>query len=177
MSPEAAGPFEDGPGHLVAEVDVRVEVTDHAGRHTAGRLVGTGHRLRLEVTDPAVVVAASGRGATQGVAARLAAAGVRAELHGPRGRVAVIDPERTSRIGELLTGSPHITLDRAGWALPVRASHLPGGVTVLVGTAATVLAVGGLVSGRALRRRRSRSGPLARVHPARRARRRRSPWG
>jgi hypothetical protein len=175
VSSDAVGPFEDGPGHLVAEVDIRVEVTDHAGRHTAGRLVGTGHRLRLEVTDPAVVVAATGRGATEGVAARLAAAGVRAELHGPRGRVAMIDPERTSRVGELLTGSPHIVLDRAGWALPVRAS-LPGGVTVLAGVA-TVLAVGGLVSGRAIRRRRSRSGPPGRVRPARRARRRRSPWG
>jgi len=168
MSPDA--------GRLVAEVDLRVEVTDHAGRRTAGRLVGTADRLRLDVTDPAVVVAASGRGATEGVAARLAAAGVRAELHGPRGRVAVIDPARTSRVGALLTGSPHIVLDRAGWALPVRAS-LPGGVPVLAGTVATVLAVGGLVSGRAIRRRRSRSAPLGRVRPARRARRRRSPWG
>lgn len=177
MSPDAAGPFEDGAGHLVAEVDVRVEVTDHVGRHTAGRLVGTLPRLRLEVTDPAVVVAASGRDATHGVAARLAAAGVRAELHGPRGRVAVIDPGRTSRVGAVLAGSPHVVLERAGWALPVRASVPPGAVTVLAGAVAAALAVGGLVTGRAVLRRRSRRGPPGRVRPARRARRRRSPWG
>jgi hypothetical protein len=164
-------------GHLVAEVDLRVEVTDHAGRHTAGRLVGTARRLRLDVTDPAVVVSASGRGATHGVAARLAAAGVRAELHGPHGRVAVIDPERTSRVATLLTGSPHVLLDRAGWALPVRATLPPGGVAVLAGTVAAVLAGGALVSGRAMLRRRSRREPPGRVRPARRARRRRSPSG
>ncbi|MDF2977579.1 MAG: hypothetical protein K0S40_2307 [Actinomycetospora sp.] len=166
MSPDA--------GHLVAEVDLRVEVTDHVGRRTAGRLVGTAQRLRLDVTDPAVVVAASGRGATHGLAARLAAAGVRAELHGPRGRVAVIDPRRTSRAGALLTGSPHVTLDRAGWALPVRASLPPRAAAVLAAVA-SVVAVGGLVSARALRRRRP--APPGRARPARRARPRRSPWG
>ena len=166
-----------GAGHLVAEVDVRVEVTDHVGRRTAGRLVGTAQRLRLDVTDPAVVVAASGRDATHALATRLAAAGVRAELHGPRGRVAVIDPERTSRVGALLTGSPHVTLDRAGWALPARVSLPPGAVAILAGTAAALLAAGGLVSGGAVRRRRSRSGPRGRARPARRARPRRSPWG
>jgi len=166
-----------GAGHLIAEVDIRVEVTDHVGRRTAGRLVGTAQRLHLDVADPAVVVAASGRDATHGLAARLAAAGVRAELHGPRGRVAVIDPDRTSRVGALLTGSPHVTLDRAGWALPARASLPPGAVTILAGTVAALLAAGGLVSGRAVRRRRSRSGPPGRARPARRARPRRSPWG
>ncbi len=150
MSPDAAGPaargpFEDGPGHLIAEVDLAMEVTDTSGRHTSGRLVGTGHRLRLEVTDPAVVVAAAGRGATQGVSARLAAAGVRAELHGPRGRVAMIDPERTSRVGRLLTGSPHVVLDRAGWALPARAALPPG--AALFGRVAAVVAVVAVVIG------------------------------
>jgi hypothetical protein len=177
VTPDAAGPFEDGPGHLVAEVDVRVEVTDHAGRHTAGRLVGTGHRLRLEVADPAVVVAASGRGATHGVAARLAGAVVRAELHGPRGRVAVIDPERTSRVGALLTGSPHVVLDRAGWALPLRASLSPGGAVVLAGSVVAVLALAGWSAAGRSAGGVSRPGPPGRVRPARRARPRRSPSG
>ena len=158
MSPDAAGPaargpLEDGPGHLIAEVDLAMEVTDTSGRHTSGRLVGTGHRLRLEVTDPAVVVAAAGRGATQGVSARLAAAGVRAELHGPRGRVAMIDPERTSRVGQLLTGTPHVTLDRAGWALPARAALSPGAALV-VRTAVAVVAVVVVGLGLAWSRRR-----------------------
>ena len=72
----------------------------------------------------------------------LAAAGVRVELHGPRGRVAMIDPERTSRLGALLTGSPHVTLDRAGWALPVRAV-LPPRVVTLVGPAVGVIVAAG----------------------------------
>ncbi|GAA4743402.1 hypothetical protein [Actinomycetospora chibensis] len=150
--PAARGPFEDGPSHLVAEIDLAMEVTDTSGRHTSGRLVGTGHRLHLEVTDPAVVVAAAGRGATQGVSARLAAAGVRAELHGPRGRVAMIDPERSSRVGRLLTGSPHVTLDRAGWALPVRAALPPGAARVGRVAAAVVVVVVGLGLARSRRR-------------------------
>ncbi len=115
------GPFEDRPGHLLAEVDLTLEVTDTDGRRTSGRLVGTGHRLRLEVDDPAVVVAAAGRGATHQLGSRLVEAGVRGELHGPRGRVAMVDPGRTSRAGRLLAGSPHVILERSGWWSVVRA--------------------------------------------------------
>lgn len=153
----AAGRFEDGPRHLVAVADLAVEVTDHSGRHTSGRLVGTGHRLRLEVADPAVVMAATGRGTTHGMGAQLAAAGVRLELHGPRGRVAMIDPERMSRLGRLLTGSSHVTVDRAGWTVPARAV-LPAGATLVgrvtaVAAAVAVLGVLGLGLTRSRRRR------------------------
>lgn len=147
----ATGRFGDRPGHLVAVADLAVEVTDPVGRHTAGRLVGTGHRLRLEVADPAVVLAATGRGTTHGMGVQLAAAGVRIELHGPRGRVAMIDPERTSRLGALLTGSPYVTLDRAGWTLPARAA-LPPGLPAVVAPAVGVLAAAGVLVW-ALRRR------------------------
>ena len=51
----------------------------------------------------------------------------------------MIDPERTSRVGRLLTGSPHVTLDRAGWALPARAALPPG--AALFGRLAAVVAV------------------------------------
>lgn len=138
----ATGRFEDGTRHLVAAADFAVEVTDPWGRHTSGRLVGTGHRLRLEVADPVVVLAATGRGTTQGIGAQLAAAGVRVELHGPQGRVAMIDPERTSRLGALLTGSPHLTLDHAGWVLPARAAFPPGSVTFLGPMTGVILALG-----------------------------------
>lgn len=134
----ARGRFEDRPGRLVAEIDLSVEVTDTAGRHTSGRLVGTRNRLRLDVTDPVVVIGAAGRGATGGMAARLAEAGVRAELHGPRGRVARIDPGTTSRAGAMLAGSRHVTLDRRGWLLPVRALS-PRVVSTAGGVAAAVV--------------------------------------
>lgn len=44
-STAVGGRFEDRPSRLTAEVDLTVEVTDSAGSHTSGRLVGTGHRL------------------------------------------------------------------------------------------------------------------------------------
>lgn len=150
--PASRGRFEDGPSHLQAEVDLTIEVADPSGRRTSGRLVGTGHRLRIEVTDPAVVVAAAGRGTAHVLGGRLAEAGMRAELHGPRGRVAMIDPGRTSRVGSLLTGSPHVILERSGWSLPGRAL-LPVGRAVLVASAAAV-AAGVLLLG--VRRRRGR---------------------
>ena len=151
--PMSGGRFEDGPGHLVAEVDLAVEVTDATGRGTSGRLVGTAHRLRLEVTDPAVVVAAAGRGATHGLGDRLAEFGVRVELHGPRGRVAMIDPERTSRLGALFAGSPHVVLDRGHWILPLRAA-LPLGRPALapvVGAATVAVVLGGVLGRHRLR--------------------------
>jgi len=138
------GRFEDRPGHLLAEVDLAVEVTDVHGRRTGGRLVGTGHRLRMDVDDPAVVIAATGRGATRVIASRLADAGIRAELLGRHGRVARVDPGRTSRLGGLLAGSPHVILDGAGWRLVGR-GLLPGPRVLLLG-AAVALAVAGVAS-------------------------------
>ena len=163
MSTDPAGPapstptrgrFEDRPGHLLAEVDLAVEVTDVHGRRTGGRLVGTGHRLRMDVDDPAVVIAATGRGATRVIASGLADAGIRAELLGRRGRVARVDPGRTSRLGGLLAGSPHVILDGAGWRLVGR-GLLPGPRALLFG-AAVVAAVAAGVSSRSTSGRRAR---------------------
>ena len=155
-SPTPGGRFEDGPVHLVAEVDLAVEVTDPAGRATSGRLAGTSHRLRLEVTDPAVVIAAAGRGATHGLGDQLAGLGVRLELHGPRGRVAMIDPGRTSRLGARLAGSPHVVLERGRWVLALRAALPPrrAATAAATGTAAVAAALAGAL---VLRRRRAGS--------------------
>jgi hypothetical protein len=141
------GRFEDRPGHLLAEVDLSVEVTDVRGRRTRGRLVGTGHRLRMDVDDPAVAIAATGRGATRMLGSRLADAGIRAELHSRRGRVARVDPGRTSRLGGLLAGSPHVILDGSGWRLVGR-GLLPGRRAVLLGSAivGVALAVAGIAA-------------------------------
>lgn len=109
-----------GPGRPDVDVDLVLEVTDGAGRRTTGRLVGSGDALRMTVSDPAVVVAAAGPGAGGSFADRLADAGLRAELHGPRGRVATIDPDRTSRLGSLVAGNSHVVLDRSAWTLAAR---------------------------------------------------------
>jgi hypothetical protein len=106
----------------------------------------------MEVDDPAVVIAAAGRGASHQVGSRLADAGIRAELHGRRGRVARIDPGRTSRAGGLLAGSPHVILDGAGWRLAGRVL-LPARRALLLG-AGLAVAVGTGGSVRSIRRRR-----------------------
>jgi hypothetical protein len=128
------------PGRLLVDVDLALEVTDADGRRTSGRLVGTGDSLRMTVSDPAVVVAAAGQGAGHSLADRLADAGVRVELHGPRGRVATIDPGRTSRLGSLVAGSPHVVLDRSAWVLAAR-TRLPIVRGVALGAAAVVVIV------------------------------------
>ena len=63
-------------------MDLAIEVADPSGRRTSGRLIGTGHRLRMEVTDPAVVVAAAGRGA-----AHLLGVGSPTRAYGPSSTV------------------------------------------------------------------------------------------
>lgn len=128
------------PGRLLADVDVALEVTDPTGRRTSGRLVGSGDHLRMTVSDPAVVIAAAGRGAGGSFADRLADAGLRAELYGPRGRVATIDPGRTSRLGALAAGSSHVVLDRSAWVLAAR-TRLPIVRGVALGAAAVVVIV------------------------------------
>ncbi|MFC5061773.1 hypothetical protein [Actinomycetospora atypica] len=131
------------PGRPDVAVDLVLEVTDAAGRRTSGHLVGSGEHVRMTVTDPAVVVAAAGRGAGHSFADRLADAGVRAELHGPRGRVATIDPARTSRLGSLVTGSSHVVLDRSAWTLAAR-TRLPSARGLALGAAAAVVVIAAL---------------------------------
>lgn len=56
-----------------------------------------------------------------GLADALARARLSVEVHGPRGRIAHLDPERTSRVSTWLIGSPHIGLDPSVWRPAVRA--------------------------------------------------------
>ena len=108
-------------GHLLVDADLDVEIDSGAGGLAVGRLTGSGHRLRLQVDHPEVLAAAAGRSVVAGLAAGLAQAGISAELHGPRGRIAHVDPGRTSRIGALVTGSSHVGIDPAAWALAAAA--------------------------------------------------------
>jgi hypothetical protein len=91
-----------------------------SGESANGRLAGTGHRFRFEVDRPDVFFAATSRPVLSAVAARMAEAGLSAEVHGPRGRIGGLDPNRTSRIGALLTGSPHVAVDPAAWSVVAR---------------------------------------------------------
>jgi hypothetical protein len=69
-----------------------------------------------------VFFAVTSRPVLSAVAARLAEAGLSAEVHGPRGRVGGLEPNRTSRMGALLTGSPHVAVDPAAWRVVARAA-------------------------------------------------------
>ncbi len=142
----------DWTRYLAVDADLDVEVDTAEGEHVTGRLTSLGHRLRLELDRPEMLMGTADRSTVTAVAAQLAKAQLRAELHGPRGRIAVVDPTHTSRVAALLTGSPHITIDRQGWALvtrtlaPTPIAAVAMGVTALLAAAAVV------------RRRRSWSG-------------------
>jgi len=65
-----------------------------SGGSAKGRLTGTGQRFRFEVDRPGVFFAATSRPVLSAVAARMAEAGLSGEVHGPRGRVGGLDPNR-----------------------------------------------------------------------------------
>ena len=141
----------DWTRYLALDADLAIEVDTAAGEHTTGRLTGHRHRLRLEFDRPEILVGTAGRSTVSAVVAQLVSAHLRTELHGPRGRIAVVDPAHTSRVAALLTGSPHITVDRLGWALAARTVASTTAAAVAVGaTALLAVAVAAMV-----RRRRS----------------------
>lgn len=108
-----------GPGAGI-EADLALEVTGPRGR-TAGQLHGSGRQLWLRADRPEALLAAVDGPARTQLVELLGAAGISAELSGPRGRVARFDPHRSSRVGALLWGSPHLRADPAGWAVLARA--------------------------------------------------------
>jgi len=78
------------------------------------------------------------------VAAQLARAHLRAELHGPRGRIAVVGPTHNGRAAALLTGSPHVRIDRSGWALAARTSA-PTTLAAIAGSVAVLFAAASVI--------------------------------
>ena len=119
---DAAGDPTGGPGggsrtYPQIDADLIIGVDAGSGGSANGRLTGTGQRFRFEVDRPGVFFAATSRPVLSAVAARMAEAGLSAEVHGPRGRIGGLDPNRTSRIGALLTGSPHVAVDPAAWSV------------------------------------------------------------
>jgi hypothetical protein len=116
------GPADGWRTHPQIDVDVIIDVDAGTGNSAVGRLTGSGHRFRFDVDRPGVFLAVTSRPVLSAVAARLAEAGLSAEVHGPRGRVGGLDPSRTSRMGALLTGSPHVAVNPAAWSVVVRAA-------------------------------------------------------
>jgi len=122
---DAAGDPTGGPAdgwrtYPQIDADLIIGVDAGSGESANGRLTGTGQRFRFEVDRPGVFFAATSRPVLSAVAARMAEAGLSGEVHGPRGRVGGLDPNRTSRIGALLTGSPHVAVDPAAWSVVAR---------------------------------------------------------
>lgn len=130
---------------LTVDGDLEIDVDPGTGRHAVGRLTGNGRHLHLQVDHPEILAAATGRRVVAVVAAGLAEAGISAELHGPHGRVAHVDPYRTSRFGAVVTGSPHVGVDRAAWAIAVGVASraVPAGrvLAVLAGAVAVAAVV------------------------------------
>jgi hypothetical protein len=157
--PASTGPARGDPAdgwrtYPQIDADLTIDVDAGTGESASGRLTGSGHRFRFDVDRPGVFFAATGRPVLSAVAARLAEGGLSAEVHGPRGRVGGLDPHRTSRIGALLTGSPHVAVDPAAWGVVARAA-LPAALRRRRTTAWALplaLSVGGLLV-RRLRRR------------------------
>jgi hypothetical protein len=136
--------------HLAVDADLDLAVDTAAGEHCGGRLTGHGHRLRLEFDRPELLVETADRSTVRAVVAQLIRARLRAELYGPGGRIAVVDPAHESRLAALLLGSAHIRMDRRGWALAARAVTPTATTMVAVGVvaAAAALLAGALVIGR-----------------------------
>ncbi|HEY0811682.1 MAG TPA: hypothetical protein VGE11_00255 [Pseudonocardia sp.] len=150
MTPSSpALPPLDGRGAPAfdVEADLTVEVDGGADGHAWGRLTGDGRRLRLVVDRPEVLTGSTGRGMVRAVAARLAALDLHVEVHGPRGRIATLDPARNSRLSALVVGSPHIAFAPAAWPLALR-TGTPGlsrrGVAVVLSAVAGVALTWGL---------------------------------
>ena len=135
--------------YLAVDADLDIEVDTAAGEHATGRLTGHGHRLRLEFDRPELLAETTDRSTLTAVAAQLVRAQLRAELHGPRGRIAVVDPAPTSRVAALLTGSPHIRSTGRG------GHSRPGGTRATVGRCRCCGRVTALLAVAAIVRRRS----------------------
>lgn len=107
------------------DADLAISVDDGAGATATGRLTGHGQQLHLRMDRPEVLIGAAGRRTGAALAGQVAATGIRAELHGPRGRVAVLDPGRTSRVGAVVLGNRHLRVDPAGWGVLARSVVSP----------------------------------------------------
>lgn len=139
------------PGtRLQLAADLRFRVAAPRGRSTSGTVTADGSTVSVNAEDPVVLVRALGstdRRRTATLGTLLADTGVTVELTGPRGSFARYGAGVQSRVGRVVTGSPHVDV-RGAVVTTWRAQG------ARVGLAAGVL--GALVVAAA--RRRSRRG-------------------
>lgn len=119
--PDRDEPSGDGPG-IDIEADLVIDVDAGPRGRTTAYLSGSGQELRLRAIRPEILVAAAGRTVGSTVSELVGGAGVRAELHGPRRRIAVVDPAHSSRFAARALGDPHLHIDPAGWGVLTRAA-------------------------------------------------------
>ncbi|RZT88605.1 hypothetical protein EV383_5549 [Pseudonocardia sediminis] len=104
-----------GPAGWSVDADLTISVDAGPGRGTTAHVTGSGQDLHVRAERPDLLLAAAGGTASGPLARELSAAGLTAELHGPRGRVLSLDPGRTSRLGALVFASRHVVVDKGGW--------------------------------------------------------------
>jgi hypothetical protein len=94
---------------LDLDADLRLRVTDPAGKSTTARITGTGRELRIEVEEPGVLFAAMDSADVGRAAELLAATGITARVVGPHGPAATIGAGTSSRLGKIVTGSSAVS--------------------------------------------------------------------
>ena len=90
---------------LAVEADLRLQVTNPAGRSTTARITGHGRELRVDVEQPDVLFAAVDSADVGRVAELLSETGITVRVVGPDGLAATIGAGTSSWLGKAVTGS------------------------------------------------------------------------
>lgn len=137
---------------LVADLALSVDDGDSARAHAMVTSGAAG--LRLDVDRPQIFLDALPPWPdTAGVLRALVDADLRVEVHGPRGRLAVLDPASRTRVVGILTGEPALRLTSAAVLACLRRAGRRVGVATVVSAAAVGVAVVGVAVAAACIRR------------------------
>ncbi len=121
---------------LAVEADLRLQVTNPAGRSTTARITGHGRELRVDVERPDVLFAAVDSAEVGRVADLLSETGITVRVVGPDGLAATIGAGTSSRLGKVVTGSSAVS------PRPLAAARIAAGMrTVQVGAIVVGLAI------------------------------------
>ncbi|OZM80815.1 hypothetical protein CFP66_18955 [Pseudonocardia sp. MH-G8] len=130
----------DPPRHMALVADLALSVD--AGDGARAKVTSGAAGLRLDVDRPQVFLDALPPWPdTAEVLRAMADADLRVEAHGPRGRLAVLDPTSRSSIMGILTGEPALRLTPAAVLACMRRPGRRMGVAAAVSAAAVAVAV------------------------------------
>jgi hypothetical protein len=102
------------PAALAVDADLRLEVTTSAGTSSTARVTGHGRELRVVAQQPEALLSAMAWADVGRVADLLASVGVTVAVDGPRGLVATLGADASSRFGRAVTGSNRVAPDPLG---------------------------------------------------------------